>query len=278
MKKSTIQIKKVFHNFLEYLKRGGVTYVDVVTVAPDKQLKGKTALITGGSSGIGKAIAEKFLAQGARVIISGRQQSSLDAVKQELSSENLHTVCGDVSDIQSAEKFLRNCLGKTDGYIDILVNNAGVYTDASLAEITESEWDRIMDVNLKGLYFMCQKYIHYVLQQKKPAKIINISSNRSFLGDEGPYGPSKAGVNILTRGLAKMYLPYNIIVNGIAPGSTVSNINKRDFSENLYSNNNAHKRLLLPDEVASLALYLASDISNSIIGQTIVIDGGAILL
>lgn len=266
------------NNFLSYLRYGGVTYVDVVTTAPQGVLNGKTALVTGGSGGIGKAIASTFLQQGAEVIITGRNENAFSIVKDEYKSERLHTVQGDIAEIQSLDGLFQKCLKATDkGTIDILVNNAGVYTDETNESITESEWNRVVDTDLKGLYFFTNIMIQHTVQEKRHAKIINISSNRSFMGDDGPYGVSKRGVNALTEGLAKKYLLHGIIINGIAPGSTVSNINNRDPNGNVCSHLNANGRLLLPEEIAELALYLASDISNGIVGQTIVIDGGTIL-
>jgi 3-oxoacyl-[acyl-carrier protein] reductase len=271
------KMSKYFRNFIEYLKKGGVTSVTVSTISPGARLAGKTALITGGSSGIGFAIAKIFLSQGASVIISGRSEQALVDAKNAINSEQLYTVCGDISNIGTLDSFWLQCLKIAPREIDLLVNNAGVYTEKNISNMTETEWDRVIDTNLKGLYFMCQKYLAYAIAGSIEAKIINISSNRSILGDDGPYGPSKWGVNSLTRGLAKNFLPHGIIINGIAPGGTTSKINNVNSDGNLYSTVNGHNRLLIGEEVAELALFLASDISNSIVGQTIVIDGGATL-
>ena len=269
--------RRLMENFMSYLRYGGATYVTIAKVNAGERLKGKTALVTGGSSGIGKGIASKFLEEGARVIITGRRIETLEIAKNELNSPKLFTVQGDIADLQSMESCFDACVEIAHGKIDVLVNNAGVHTEEKLSSMTEQEWDRVVDTNLKGLYFLCKRYVGHLLSKKMSGKIINMSSIWSILGHDGPYGLSKAGVDALTRGLAKEYLPHGIIVNSILPGNTVSNITQRDVTGSLYSKSNANGRLLLPGEIADLALYLASDTANGIVGQTIVIDGGTTL-
>jgi NAD(P)-dependent dehydrogenase (short-subunit alcohol dehydrogenase family) len=144
-------------------------------------------------------------------------------------------------------------------------------------DVTESIWDNIHDINSKGLFFICQAIAQHWIRDNKKGKIINIASNRGILGDKAPYGMSKWEVICLTRGLGKELFPKGIIVNGIAPGIVSSGINDIDPTENAFINNPPSDRVGLPEEIAELAVFLASEAANHIVGQTIVCDGGSSL-
>lgn len=238
-------------------------------------IAGKKVLITGGSSGIGYAIAQKYLEAGAVVLITGRDEKTLLRAKAKLGETRCEVLAWDIAAPVVDEK-LQLALEKL-GRIDLLVNNAGVYTPKPFFEIDAREWDRILASNLKGLFFITQAVSAYFIRNKIAGKIINIASNRGILGDFGPYGASKWGVVGLTRGWGRDLIRHGIIVNGIAPGITATGINHIDVEENAYANGPRDGRVALPEEIAEIAVFLASDAAKHIVGQTIVCDGGETL-
>jgi NAD(P)-dependent dehydrogenase (short-subunit alcohol dehydrogenase family) len=263
-------------NFAKYMRDGGVAYVNISQINYNRILVGKRVLVTGGSSGIGYAIAKKCLEEGARVIITGRNIQKLNVVSKELGCDNLEVIEWDVSDSKIAKEKIEE-IDHILGGLDIVFNNAGVYTSKLFLEVEEKDWDTVLDINTKGLFFVCQATAEYFLEKSKGGKIINIASNRGILGDHGPYGVSKWGVIGLTKGLGRDLISKGIIVNGIAPGITATNINGINVEENAFSDEPRNKRIGLPEEIAELALFLASDAANNIVGEVIVCDGGASL-
>lgn len=246
-----------------------------ISIIEDKRLlEGKVALVTGGSSGFGFAIAKRFLDCGAKVIITGRNHEKLDAALKKLNSKNVKGLIWDISlinDVQS--KFGEIC--SLFGELDIAVNNAGVWSPKKWNYISEEDWDKIIDTNLKGLFFVCQAEGEYMqVNNSKIKKIINVTSIEGIRGGFGPYWASKWGANGLTKGLAKLLTPKNVIVNAIAPGMGITDINPNLPKDGNLALNNLNGRFVAVEEVAELALFLASDASNSIVGQVITIDGG----
>jgi len=276
MGKILIGLAMKIRNFIKYMKYGGVVYVNISQINYNGILEGKRVLVTGGSSGIGYAIAKKCLEEGARVVITGRDIHKLNAVSKKIGSNNLLALEWDVSDSNLAREKIKE-IELVLGGLDIVFNNAGVYTSKSFLEIEEEDWDTVMDINAKGLFFVCQAASDYFLKKSKSGKIINIASNRGILGDYGPYGMSKWGVIGLTKGLGRDLISKGIIVNGIAPGITATNINGVKVEENAFSDEPRNKRIGLPEEIAELALFLASDAANNIVGEVIVCDGGTSL-
>jgi len=274
-----IKIINSIKNFLKYIHYGGVVYVNISQINHGKILKEKKILITGGSSGIGYAIAKKFLNEGAKVVITGRDTKNLLMAAKALNSNMLFYLQWDISDSSISKSKLAEVHAILGG-IDVVINNAGLYTSTSFSDINEEIWDDVLNTNLKGLFFMCQAQAEYFINENKErgGKILNISSIRGFQGDCGPYGVSKWGVNGLTKGLARDLISKNILVNAIAPGITATKINGIDVNKNAYSSEPRNKRIALPEEIAELALFLASDASNNIVGQIIVCDGGTTLI
>ena len=267
------RILKWVKNFVKYIRVGGVAYVNISQISRGRILDGKKIIVTGGSSGIGYAIAQKFINEGAEVLITGRSRDKLKNIQKKINSKFCKILEWDISNSDLAKskiKEAKNILGR----IDIFVNNAGVFNEKCFQEITEGDWDSIMNTNIKGLYFATQSICEYYLENHASGKIINISSNRGILGDFGPYGVSKWGVVGLTRGLGRDLISKGIIVNGIAPGITATAINNIDINENAYSNEPRNRRIALPEEIAEIAIFLASDAANHIVGQTIICDGG----
>lgn len=277
-------LKKIVKLFsaLKYIKKiwrdGGITQVNVAQISYGKILKGKRVLVTGGSSGIGLAIAKKCLSEGAQVVITGRNVEKLKAARKELAGYPLSILSWDVSDISLINQKIRQCKDLMGGTVDILVNNAGVLAGAQhLFDLTEERWKSTISTNMKGPVFLTKAVCKEWIRLKHKGKIINISSMRGTLGCvDGPYGMSKWAVNGLTRGLGLEMAHHGIIVNGIAPGitDTASISIDIDSSENAYLKCVPVTRIGLPEDIAELAVFLMSDAANYIVGQTIICDGG----
>jgi 3-oxoacyl-[acyl-carrier protein] reductase len=263
-------------NTLKYIKQGGVVYTTVIQVKPEDRLKNKKVLITGGSSGFGFAIAKKFLSEGALVLITGRDPIKLEKALKDLDSKNVFGLVWDISDVGIIKEKLSDVVKVLNG-LDIVVNNAGIYTPKGWLQIDETEWDNILNTNLKGLFFMCQAEAKILKKNKSTAKIINITSIAGIKGGFEPYSASKWGANGITKGLAIELIKDNIIVNAIAPGNAITNINPslpKSVEDNAFCPQHRTERYVLVEEIAELASFLAGDSANSIVGQIIVVDGG----
>ena len=247
-------------------------------------LSGKVAIVTGGNQGIGLAIARGLAAAGAAVVIANRRAAEGQQAAESLQKEGLNAVAvpTDVSDISSVAALVSRVI-RDFGKIDILVNNAAVIVRKSAEEVTEADWERIMDTNLRGLFFCCQLVGKEMIKQQK-GKIINVSSVISQLTQSGRsvYAISKAGVSHLTRALALEWSKYNISINAIGPGVTITDINKKHFAEHP-EELQAFVRVIprgregYPRDYAGAAVFLASDASDYVCGQTLLIDGGMVL-
>lgn len=269
-----------FKNMLKYIKSGGVVYVNVKQVLPSEQFKGKKVLITGGSSGFGFQMAKDFIAQGAEVMITGRNPQKLGEAKDKINNARLHTIVWDQSDCNSIINKFNEVISELRG-LDVAINNAGVWNNTDWHTVDESEYDKIVDINTKGLYFLCKAEVDYFRKNNIPAKIINITSiegNRpSFL----PYSISKWGAKCLTEGLAKEVAQFGIQVNAIAPGVALTDINmqlKQNQKDNFYFPQHRTGRFTSVEEISNLAMFLASDQASNIVGQTIAVDGGWTIL
>jgi NAD(P)-dependent dehydrogenase (short-subunit alcohol dehydrogenase family) len=245
------------------------------------RLKGKVALITGSTRGMGKEFALGFAREGADVIINGRTVEKAAAVAKEIESHGVRSmaISADVSSSQDVTRMVEEATGHF-GRIDVLVNNAGINPFILEAEkIKEEGWDQTMNVNLKGVFLCCQAVGKKMIQQGE-GKIINISSAAGILGEQGflPYCVSKAGVMTLTRILAYEWSKYNIRINAIAPGFIAGGMNEPVLrKESLVAGLTQKvplKRLGDPKEIVNVALFLASEDASYINGTTIVADGG----
>ncbi|MDM0020452.1 SDR family oxidoreductase [Variovorax saccharolyticus] len=243
-------------------------------------LKGRTALITGGSRGIGRMIAEGFLAQGARVYISARKAAACDQTAKELSVFG-HCVSlpADVSTLQGAQALV-DAYAKHEGSLDILVNNAGAAWGAPYAEFPESGWDKVVDLNLKTPFFLTQALTPMLKKAATDhlAKVINIASIDGISvnpQETYSYAASKAGLIQLTRRMALRLAQERIVVSAIAPGAFASDMNKdaRDHGEEVKARIPAG-RIGEPEDMAAAAIYLASRAGDYVMGSTLVVDGG----
>jgi len=246
----------------------------------EKELEGKVAIVTGASRGIGRAIAERFAAEGATVVVNyvsaaGEAKKVVDRIKQ--AGGDAVAVRGDVS--KSADvKALVAAAVRQYGRVDILVNNAGVMVTKAALDTTEDDWDRTMDVNLKGAY-LCSKEVAPLMMKQQGGRIINMSSNSGLYHPSAmrftEYVVSKAGLNGLTKALALAWGPH-ITVNAICPGwiktdmiaDTDPEVEKRILAET------ALGRWGTPDEIAGAAVFLASNDANFITGELLIVAGG----
>lgn len=262
-----------------FYKRGGYTHYTIANINHGEILKDKKILITGGSTGIGFSIANKCIKEGATVLITGRNEHKLQNAVSNINSSLLKYIVWDVSELSLLDSKLKECTDILGGDVDILINNAGVIDTTSFPNITESIWDKVYKTNSKGLYFLTQEICKYWLNKplnNNTKKIINMSSQGGFVGATYPYRMTKWDVSGLTQGLGVKLAPEGIIVNGIAPGVIATDMqpNISKDSENIFYSNNPIERYAFPEEIAELAVFLMSDASNFIVGQTIVCDGG----
>lgn len=246
-------------------------------------LKGRTALITGGSRGIGRMIAAGFLAQGARVYISARKAAACDQTALELSAKG-HCVSLP-ADVSTAEgvKALVGAYRQHEDSLDILVNNAGAAWGAPFDEFPESGWDKVVDLNLKTPFFLTQALAPQLRKAGliQPAKVINIASIDGLSvnpQETYSYAASKAGLVHLTRRMALRLIQDNIVVSAIAPGAFASEMNRdaRDHGEQV-SQRIPAGRVGVDEDMAGAAIYLASRAGNYVVGTTLVVDGGVTL-
>ena len=245
-------------------------------------LEDKLVLITGAAKGIGFATAKAFVQEGAKVFINGRNQSALDKVANKLNSLAKHkvsTLCFDVSDPEQVKVGFQLLFKQVKG-LDILVNNAGVLNDALLGMVTATQVESVYGVNTFGTLY-CSQYASRLMQRRGGGSIVNISSIIGTNGNEGQavYGGSKAAVIGITKSLAKELAPSNICVNAIAPGfidtDMARSLDDDKFQERIDSIK--MNRIGRPEEVASVALFLASSMSSYVTGQVIGVDGGMLI-
>ena len=240
-------------------------------------LKGKTALITGGSGGIGFAIAKTFLQQSCEVIISGTSEQKLTQYCEKLSKgTKVHYLVIDVTDIKSMPEKVRQAADMTStGKIDILVNSAGLVSHSDFYHMTEQEYDSIMDVNAKGTYFMSQAVGKFMIEKEIKGHILNITSSSALRPAWTPYQMSKWAVRGLTLGLADALLPYGIVVNAIAPGPVATPMLGKFEGDSIYNETSPSGRYAMPEEIAQLAVFMVSDMGNLIVGDTFYMTGGS---
>lgn len=247
-------------------------YVNVASINYGQVLADKNILITGGSSGIGLAIAKKCVAEGAQILITGRNEKKLKVARVEIGPEKCRTLQFDVSDITMIPGMMKETLNLLNGKLDAFVNNAGVYYEKDFFAYTPADWEDMCNTNLAGAYFLTQNICKHFIHEKVEGNIVFISSERGIMGDNNIYGITKAGINNFVIGLSKKFSSDNIRVNGIAPGMVASGINGIDSCGNLSINRG--KRVLRAEEIAEVAFFLLSDASKCINGEIIACNLG----
>ncbi|AEW01105.1 short-chain dehydrogenase [Niastella koreensis] len=244
-----------------------------------KKLENKVVVITGGNSGIGLSTAVLFAQQGAKVAITGRNQSSIDSAVKTIGHGAIGIV-SDVSDLKNIDKAYKEIHSKL-GKADVLIVNAGIFLAAPLVDFTEELFDQVSDVNFKGAFFSVQKALPY-LNDGASVVLTSTALNEKGLGIAAAYSASKAAVRSLARSFSAELVGRNIRVNILSPGPIDTPIFARggrskeevDGSKNYFASTNPTKRLGTSEEIAEGFLYLASDASKYVVGSELVIDGG----
>ncbi len=243
-------------------------------------LSGKVALVTGGSRGIGRAIAERLYAAGAHVAILGRDESRAREVVETLRGKGRGlAVKADVAVPEEVEAAIAQ-VEKVLGPIDILVNNAGVTRDSVLVRMSEADWDAVLDANLKGA-FNTMKVATRGMMKRRWGRVVNITSIVGLTGNRGQanYAASKAGLLGLTKAVAKELASRNVLVNAVAPGFIDTDLTRAvpEQARTTLIEQIPLGRLGAPADVAGAVLFLASDLADYITGQVLVVDGGMVM-
>lgn len=273
------KLLRSFYQALLNLRPRRVTKATVVSVCQPDLLRNKYALITGGTSGIGFAIARAFLESGASVVIAARRKDKLEDSVKELSSclhsgQSVKAVCLDCSNPQSFSEAIEQAEKEIGcSCFDILVNNAGV-GGGQWGHCGEEDFDRVIDTNLKGAFFLSQSVAERMIQKKVKGNILNVASSSSLRPAVSAYMISKWGIRGLTVGLAKCLIPHGIVVNGIAPGPTATPMLAHDRND-IYLSTNPSGRFVLPEEIANFAVMLCSPAGRMVVGDILYITGGS---
>ncbi len=251
------------------------------------QLEERVAIVTGAGSGIGAATAQRFAAEGARLVVNDVNEADLEQTLAGLGSGH-ESVVGDVSEESTAEQ-LAETARSAFGRIDVLVNNAGVHFIRDLVETTSEDWDRVMGINLKSM-FLCAKHVIPTMQEQQSGSIINLASISAYIGQEMEghstylYNVTKAGAKQLAISLATRYAGDGIRVNAVSPGATRTEQIRHESAERSQQAEDAIwtgagkatplGRVGQPSEIAAAILFLASDESSFVTGSSLVVDGG----
>lgn len=258
-------------------------------------IEGKVALVTGGSRGIGEMIAAGFVANGAKVYISSRKRDACEATARRLSDEyggECIALPGDLSQLAGVDAVARAFAAREER-LHILVNNAGATWGAPIDEFPESGWDKVMDTNVKGVFFLTQKLLPQLLRSatsEDPARVINVGSVdgiKTPVFDNFSYGPSKAAVHHLTRVLAAHLVKRNVLVNAIAPGPFPTwmlsagvgfggKVEGDGVDWDRIGRGNPRGRVGTAEDIAGVAIFLASRAGAYTVGETITCDGGVV--
>jgi len=256
-------------------------------------IKGRIALVTGGSRGIGEMIAAGFLAHGAKVYISSRKAEACEATAKRLSADyrgECIALPADLSQLAGVESLAKR-LSERESRLDILVNNAGAAWGAPLEQFPEAGWDKVMDTNVKGVFFLTQKVLpllRLAASAASPARVINIGSIdglKAAIFDTFSYGASKAAVHHLTRFMAAHLTKEHILFNAIAPGPfptwmLSTGVGFGGKTENVdwsgIAKRNPSGRVGTPQDIAGLAIFLCSRAGEYVVAQTIACDGGVV--
>lgn len=244
-------------------------------------LKGRSGIVTGGGSGIGKAIAKGVVQAGAEIVIAGRNKGRLEEVSEELRKSGGPVIPfqADVSKMDEIQSLVDRTV-KEFGKIDFLFNNAGINRRSPPEDFTEKDWDDVINTNLKGSFFLAQAVVRVMISQKRKGKIINTASLTSVQGGKRivAYAASKGGIVQITKSMANDLAKYNILVNAIGPGWVNTELTE-PLRQDKERNTEITGRIPLgrwadPEELAGAAVFLASDASDYVTGQVIFVDGG----
>lgn len=233
---------------------------------PNQTLNGKKIIITGGGRGLGSAMAEKFVKEGAEVLIVGRTEKTVKETADRIGCKYLTL---DVSKVDTFADFIKQA-DELLGGINCLVNNAGISLhENTFFDVTPNTFDRQIDTNFKGAFFLTQEFIKLIKANNRRANVLFVSSETGDTMDFRPYGFTKAAVNSMVQGLAYLFRKENIRVNAVAPGITASDMTGISADGDISAGDYATGRYYLPEEVAETACFLLSDASGCVSGQII---------
>lgn len=276
-------LSRVAHFLISSLADSYHVTAQIAALAPNELLKGRCALITGGTSGIGYYIAKAFINSGATVVITGRSAErnakAVDSLYEQTSAERgkIHSIVCDNENCEEFPELVAKAATLGGQPVSILVNNAGI-AGSSFNTTTPDDFDAVMRTNLRSAFFLSKEVAKHMVQHGCHGNILNIASASALRPGNSPYVLSKWGIRALTLGLAKTLTPHDIVVNGIAPGPTATGMIKMKNQNELSAPGLPCGRLTHPEEVASMAVILVGDMSRTIIGDIVYMTGGAGLL
>lgn len=268
------KIRSMLGRGLRYVVRGVPrvnTTARISLLSPEGKLQGKRIIVTGGGRGLGLAMARKFVAEGAQVLISGRNEQNLKEQAQQLGCQWLRL---DVTDVATFDAFLAEADGKLGG-VNCLVNNAGISLhEADFTQVTPEGFDRQIATNLRGGFFLTQKFVQLLLSRQQQGTVLFTSSETGDTADLRPYGWTKAAINSMVRGMAYRLAPQGFRINAVAPGVTASDMTGFNADDDITYEANLSGRVYLPEEVAETACFLLSDAAGCLNGQILVCNNG----
>lgn len=267
--------KSKIKHFLSFLLHGETKPIvaNICYLNPSEKLKGKKIIVTGGGRGLGFAMAKRFAAEGAEVLISGRNEETLKASAKEIGCKYLKL---DVKDVKYFPEFMDKAEALLGG-INCLVNNAGISLhENGILDVSQDQFDSQIATNFRGPFFMAQAFMEKCKASNTEGfkKILFTSSETSTTVDERPYGLTKVAINSLVQGLAHKYVNKGFRVHAIAPGVTISDMVGKKDDGNLAGGGGITGRYYLPEEVAEVAAFLLCDASNCLNGQVLVCNEG----
>lgn len=261
-------IKSKLKHTISFLLHGDPKpiYANITYLSPNETLRGKKVVITGGGRGLGFAMAKKFKAEGAQVLIAGRNLKVLEESAQTIGCDYLQL---DVSNPSEFDAFMKKAVDKLNG-INVLVNNAGISLhENTFFDVTPDTFDMQVDTNLKGAFFLTQSFIRHIKDSGLKACVLFVSSETGDTMDFRPYGFTKAAINSMVQGLAYLFAKDGIRVNAVAPGITASDMTGLKTEGDINYSGNIIGRVYMPEEVAETAAFLISDAAGCVSGQII---------
>lgn len=275
--KTLLRIPDAFSAFKQVVSAGGVNSITIAQLSSEGRLNSKKIVITGGGSGIGLAIAKKCEAEGAFVLLTGRNEEKLKDAVGQIGDRAVYLV-SDAGKPSDVSRLVSECETRLNGVADVVINNAGVQPREFFPEVSLAEWNRIYEVNSRGAFFVaqsfCKRWMSVPVDQYR--YLINISSQGGFVGATYPYRMAKWDIRGLTEGLGLQMAPYGVLVNGVAPGVVRTAMQRfaLDQGNNMYCPQNPLGRVALPEEVAELVVFMISGACSFMTGHTVVLDGG----
>lgn len=263
-----MSIKSRLKHLVSFLLHGDPkpVYANISYLSPNETLCGKKVVITGGGRGLGFSMAKKFVAEGAEVLIAGRNIKVLEESAKKLECKYLQL---DVSNLSEFDAFMDKAEELLGG-LNVLVNNAGISLhENTFFDVTPETFEKQFDTNLKGAFFLTQAFIRHIRNTDTKACVLFVSSETGDTMDFRPYGFTKAAINSMVQGLAYLFAKYGIRVNAVAPGITASDMTGLSTEGDISYRGNISGRVYMPEEVAEVAAFLISDAAGCVSGQII---------